>query len=418
MGLFVLGINHRTCPVEIREKLCFREHDIPSSLRWARENLDLEELVILSTCNRVEIYGFTTLEEFPMETLAQFLEHGRKITRNEYYPHLYRHEGKDMIRHLFRVASGLDSLVVGENEILGQLREAFRLATSSESIHSFLHRAMEKALQIGKSVRTDTKITEGAVSIPSVAVDLAEKIFGKLTHEKVMVLGSGEMSELTLKSLREAGARPSFIVSRSEEPGTKLAETFGGERISFEHWEEQLRDVDILVASTAAPHPIVLREKIEPSLAGRKTRPLFIIDIAVPRNVEPSVDSIPEVYLYNVDDLRVLADSNLKRRLHEVRAAEALVDKAVIEYQGWMEQLKARPVMEQFETFLDSVLEEELKGASELRSLDEHSRQELRRRIRAKLLHPPREKIKDASRNGGVHRYLQALHALFDLDKK
>ncbi len=418
MGLFVLGINHKSCPVEVREKLSFRESDIAEALTWAQKELKIDELAVISTCNRVELYGFTESEVFPQEEIFKLLEHSRKIRAQDFMPYLYRHEGKDMIRHLFRVASGLDSLVVGENEILGQLREAFRIANAAESLHGFLYRAMEKALKVGKVVRSDTKITEGAVSIPSVAVELAEKIFGKLTREKVMVLGAGEMSELTLKSLREAGAKPAYVVSRNEDAGYKLTSEFGGERISFEGWENFLHEVDILIASTSAPHPIVLTEKVRAVMAKRNGKPLFLIDIAVPRNIESQIDAIPEVFLYNIDHLQGVSDSNLKRRMREVRDAEAMVDKAVLDYQGWMEQLKARPVMERFEQFLDQVLVQELDRLSQVPGLTEPVREELRRRIRAKLLHPPLERIKEASQNGGVHRYLQALYSLFHLDRK
>lgn len=414
MGFFVLGLNHKSCPVEIREKLHFREDHVRETLHWASEHLEFAELMILSTCNRVEIYGYHEASEFPMKSIAKLLEHSHRLREEDYIPYLYRHESKDMIRHLFRVAAGLDSLVVGENEILGQLREAFRIANAVGSVHSLLYRLLEKALKVGKSVRTETKINEGAVSISSVAVELAEKIFGKLTGEKVMILGAGEMSTLTLRNLRDSGAKAEWIVSRNPEHGKPLAEEFGAQWVSFEGWERYLNQVDILIASTAAPHPIVRFDQIEQVMKERKHKPLFMIDIAVPRNIEPVVDSIDDVYLYNVDNLKVVSDANLKLRLKEIRTAEELIEKAVLDYQGWLEQLKARPVMERFETFLDEVLTKELERLPEV---SDTTRQELKQRIRSKLLHPPLEKIKEASQNGGVNRYLEALHSLFNLKK-
>ncbi|MSR77721.1 MAG: glutamyl-tRNA reductase [Candidatus Omnitrophica bacterium] len=417
MGFFVVGLNHKLCPVEIREKLHFREDHLQSALRWASDHLDIEEIMILSTCNRVEFYGYHRGEEFPRREILKLIQHVHQLQDEDYAPFLYRYESKDMIRHLFRVAAGLDSLVVGENEILGQLRESFKAANAAGSVHSLIYRLMEKALKVGKSVRSETKINEGAVSIPSVAVELAEKIFGKLTGEKVMVLGSGEMSTLTLKNLRDSGASIKYIVSRNAEQGKTLAGEFGADWVSFEGWENYLGNVDILIASTSAPHPIVRGEQVKKVMRERKQRPLFLIDIAVPRNIEPQVESIDDVYLYNVDDLTGVSNANLKLRRKEIRAAEDLIEKAVMDYQAWLEQLKARPVMERFEAFLDEVLTNELGRLSDVPGMSASVREELKTRIRSKLLHPPFEKIKEASQNGGVNRYLEALHSLFNLKK-
>ncbi len=425
MSFFVLGINHKECPVEVRERLHFSDSKLRSALAMAKSQSDLSELVILSTCNRVEFCGFMkdvmsdvgARQAVPLQIILDLIEKIHSVKRDEFKRYLYHHEGKDAIRHLFRVASGLDSLVVGENEILGQLREAFRIANEIQSVHSLLYRLMEKALKVGKEARSETRINEGAVSIPSVAVELAEKIFGKLSGEKIMVLGTGEMSGLTLKNLKASGAEILYIISRSRERGVRLAEEFEAQWVSMDTWERHLQDVDILIASTASPLPIVHYDAVKRAMEARCHRPLFLIDIAVPRVIEAQVNSIDDVYLYNIDDLKGVAAANLKRRSREVQAAEALVEKAVLDYQGWLEQLKARPTLERFERFLDEVLEKELSRFGSEAGADPSKKEELRRRIRAKLLHPPHEKIKEASQNGGVQRYLEALHSLFDLDK-
>ncbi len=416
MSFFVIGINHKECPVAIREKLHFTNKRIEEGLAEIRNFPEVSELVILSTCNRVEFYGFSENSENPEDTLLSWLERTRQVNTLEFMPYLYRWQDKDAVRHLFRVASGLDSLVIGENEILGQLREAFRLANQAGTAHSLLYRLMEKALKIGKEVRTKTKINEGAVSIPSVAVELAEKIFGRLAGEKIMVLGTGEMSQLTLKNLRDAGACALYVVSRNEERGRHVAQEFEAEWVSLDGWYDYLASVDILIASTAAPHPIVHFQQIEKVMKRRRRRPLFLIDIAVPRDIEPEVHSVDDVYLYNIDDLKSVAAANLKLRRREIEAAEQLVDQEVLGFQSWLEQLAARPTLERFESYLNEILEKELTSLTRHSGIDETKKNEIRDRLRSKLLHAPFEKIKEASQNGGVTRYLEALRSLFKLD--
>ncbi len=392
----------------MREKLHFTPKQTESALSYAKEAAALSELVILSTCNRVEFYGFWENPGVPEDHCTEILKKSHDVPEN-IGSYFYRYEGKEAMKHLFRVAAGLDSLVIGENEILGQLRDAFKKANEMETVHSVLYRLMEKALKVGKDVRTETKLNEGAVSISSVAVELAEKIFGKLGGEKIMVIGTGEMSGLTLKSLRSAGAEPTYIASRNEDRGNELALEFGAEWIALEQWPEKIQEADIVISSTAAPHPIIKFEQVKKTMAVRRHRPLFLIDIAVPRDMEPEINTLDDVYLYNIDDLKGVAAGNLKFRQKEIHAAEQRVEKAVLDYQSWLERLKARPVMESFESFLDEVLEKELGG-----SVDK----QVRDKIRNKLMHAPQEKIKEASQNGGVKRYLEALHSLFDLDKK
>ncbi len=418
MGFFVLGINHKECPVGVREKLHFSPSQTESALKQIKEEGSIAELVILSTCNRVEFYGYSEHPGLPEAVLLDLVHRTHGLEPEVFSSYLYRREGKTATHHLFRVAAGLDSLVIGENEILGQLRDAFKKSNEMEMVHSLLYRLMEKALKVGKEVRAQTRINEGAVSIPSVAVELAEKIFGKLSGEKVMVIGAGEMSELALKSLKAGGAEIMWIVSRGVERGDRLAHEYGAERISMEEWPEKLEHVDILLTSTAAPHPIVHFEQIKKVMDVRRRRPLFLIDIAVPRDVEAEVNSIDDVYLYNVDDLKGVSASNLKLRQREIHAAEQLVEKAVLDYQSWLERLKARPVLESFETFLDQVLERELAELAREKKITEDQKDQLRGRIRAKLMHPPLVKIKEASQNGGVGRYVEALHSLFNLEEK
>lgn len=417
MGLFVIGLNHKECPLEVREKIHFSAHLTEKALSLAKENSALSELLLLSTCNRVEFYGYTEAEGQARESILHLIETLHGLERSAFENYLYLYESKDAVRHLFRVAAGLDSLVVGENEILGQLRDAFKAANQAGTVHSLLYRLVEKALKTGKDVHSQTKITQGAVSIPAVAVELAEKIFGTLSGEKVMVLGTGEMSVLTLKNLRTAGADIAFIASRNEEKGKALALEYGAVRLSMEEWQRELTGVDILIASTSAPHPIVLKTHVDGVMSARRGRPVFLIDIAVPRNIEPDVNQIDDVFLYNVDDLKGVSASNLKLRRGEIRAADGIVDQAVIQYQSWVEQLAARPTVERFEAFLDQIMQAEFSELARETGLNEDRKTQLMNRLKAKILHRPFEKIKEASKNGGVKKHLESLHSLFNLDK-
>ena len=418
MGFFVIGINHKDCPVEVREKLHFSSSKLQAGLAYAQTAGQFAEAMILSTCNRVEFYGYTDPDDLPEDGFFALMEEIHGVNRREFQQYLYRYEGKEALRHLFRVAAGLDSLVIGENEILGQIRDAFQTAHTAGTLHSLLYRLMEKALKLGKAARAETLINEGAVSIPSVAVELAKKIFGQLTSENVMVLGTGEMATLTVKNLKSAGATIRYVVSHSQERAEKLAAECGAEWVSSGSWEEKIPEVDVFITATSCPYPIVKHDQVKQIMTERRHRPLFLIDIAVPRNVEASVHQLDDVYLYNVDDLKSVADRNLKHRGREIEKVEAMVEKAMVSYQGWLMQLEARPTVESFEKHLDKILEEELGAFAKKSGIPDAKKDELRDRLRAKLLHGPITKIKEASQNGGVARYLHALSSLFDLGPK
>lgn len=418
MGYFVFGVNHKECPVAVREKIHFSASLIPPSLDVIKSFPEISEVVILSTCNRVEFYGFAEDPQKAKQKLTQFVGETCRVASEEFASYLYSYEGREAIGHLFRVAAGLDSLVVGENEILGQLREAFRMANQAKCVHSLLYRLMEKALKNGKAIRAQTKINAGAVSVPSVAVELAEKIFGRLSGEKVMVLGAGEMSLLTMQLLLNAGASILYVVSRDRETGEKIAEKFKAVWVPLDDWITHMDQVDILIASTAAPHVLIHFDEIETVLKTRRHKPLFLIDIAVPRNIESRINTLDDVYLYNIDDLKGVSAANLRLRHQEIEAAEKIIEEAVLTFQSWMEQLAARPALERYENFLDSVLKEEIGRLARATGMNEADQKQIQDRLRSKLLHPPMEKIKEASRNGGVERYVEALHALFHLDGK
>lgn len=323
--ILVLGLSHHTAPVALRERFAFGEARVPAALQTMRETGLADEAVILSTCNRVELYVATAQD--PRVTLAelrQFL-----VTCHDYHDpltdELYALTEPQSIEHLFRVACGLDSMVLGETEILGQLKKAYEFALQQGHTGPVLNKAFQRAFNVAKHIRTETNIQRGSISVGSVAVELAEKIFSTLTDRHVMVIGAGETSEKTARALLSRGARSIIVSNRSYERAATLASELGGTAIHFEEWSKAFGDVDIVISSTAAPHYILDRAKLEPLMRQRRNRPLLLIDIAVPRDIDPQVNFLDNVYLYNIDDLQAIADDYLKQRKEEIARCEAII---------------------------------------------------------------------------------------------
>ncbi len=320
MNLFCVGLSHHTANVETRER--YARNGTSSPLR---EKIGCAEALLLSTCNRVEVYGVC---ERPVESRAVF-----EIDDAAAF---YRYESEECVQHLFRVASGLDSMVVGETEVLGQVKQAYEAARNSGGAGPFLHRLFQRAFRVAKQVRTQTEITRGAVSIGSVAVELAGKIFGELRERKVLVVGAGDTSERTARALASRGVSDLRVTNRSSERAETLAISVGGRAVDFDRWEEQCREVDILISSTAADAPLLTREKLAPMLRERWDRPLFIIDIAVPRDVAPEVNEMKGVYLYDIDSLQSIADQSLAQRREQIAAGEEIIAQHVADFGSWL----------------------------------------------------------------------------------
>lgn len=332
MNLFCVGLSHHTANVETRERYA-RQNDgqVEAALR---DRLDCAETLLLSTCNRVEVYGVTR-HPIENEAIAQCLidcSHPESADTAAFY----RHENEECVRHLFRVASGLDSMVVGETEVLGQAKQAYADARSSGGAGPYLHRLFQRAFRVAKQVRTHTDITRGAVSVSSVAVELAGKIFGDLGNRKVLVLGAGETSERTARALASRGVTDLRITNRSGERASELAALVGGRAVPFLGWEHQCREVDILISSTAADEPLLTREKLAPILHVRWARPLFIIDIAVPRDVAPDVNEMEGVFLYDIDSLQSIAEQSLAQRRQQIAAGEEIIAQHVADFGVWL----------------------------------------------------------------------------------
>ena len=364
MNVVVIGLSHHSSPVELRERFAFAEAKIPEALKSLRESGVAGEAVILSTCNRVEIYAATALEPAKaFAELRQFLvtqcekmepEAGtsrcdvparataggtnapldaartaRRAVPTDIGDELYTLAEPQSLQHLFRVACGLDSMVLGETEILGQLKKAYDLAFQHQSTGARLNKAFQRAFHVAKHVRTETNIQRGSVSVASVAVELAEKIFSSLADRDVLVIGAGETSEKTARALLSRGARGIVVANRSPDRALALAAELGGRAVPFDDWGAEFQKIDIAISSTSAPHHILDRARLEPLMKARQHRPLLLIDIAVPRDIDPEVNFLENVYLYNIDDLQAIADDYLKLRKEEIAKCEAIIGEKI-----------------------------------------------------------------------------------------
>jgi glutamyl-tRNA reductase len=339
MNIFCFGISHQTANVEVRERFAIPHSALADSLMRLAQIRSVEEGVLLSTCNRTEFYIVSPDSQLAVEPL--FHDFYGPVETTE-FQHFFRLPATPTIRHLFRVASGLESMVVGETEIFGQVKRAYEIAAKSGTTGRVLNRLFQKAFQVGKHVRSSTAITRGSVSVGSVAVDLAQQILGNLAGSKIMVLGAGETSERTARSFQSRGAKQLFVSNRSYDKAVALAKAMGGRAIRFDDWEQEFRDLDILVSSTAAPHAVVTRAKIEPILRMRRDRPLFIIDLAIPRDVEPTVHELDDVYVYDLDSLQAIADLTLEKRKKEMDACDSLIEKHVCDFEVWLNPASER----------------------------------------------------------------------------
>lgn len=325
MPVLVVGLSHHSSPVTVREQFAFADAAIAPALEKLRACGVAEEGVIISTCNRVELYAYTARESHQaLRALQQFLLDCHSC-REPLDDQIYALAEPHSLEHLFKVACGLDSMVLGETEILGQLKKSYDLALQHRHTGSHLNKAFQKAFNVAKQIRTETNIQRGSASVGSVAVELAEKIFDTLSDRRVLVIGSGDTSEKTARALLSRGAQSILVSNRSYDRAAELARQLGGRAVSFDDWEKEFDQIDIAISSTSAPHYILDRAKLAPLMKRRRNRPLLLIDIAVPRDVEPEVNFLENVYLYNIDDLQAIADDYLKLRQQEIARCEDII---------------------------------------------------------------------------------------------
>jgi glutamyl-tRNA reductase len=425
MPLVVVGANYRTAPIEVRERLAYGRSEVPLTLASLRESGIAAEAVLLSTCNRTELYLVAPEERSSIEAVRHLMAQHAQLPVDHLASCLFVHRDRDAATHLFRVTSGLDSMVVGEPQIQGQVKEAYQVSREVETavgptVGTALNRLFQNAAGIGGRVRSETAIGLGAASISTAAVDLAKKIFGSLRGRRAMVLGAGEMSEVTLECLHAEGMQSTIVTNRTFERAREMAERWNGVAVRFDALERSLADVDVVVCSTAAPHPVLTRSRLRNAVPGGLSRPLCIIDIAVPRDVEPAVGDEPNVFLYNVDDLRQIVGANLDRRAAEVPQAEAIIARGVEEFWAWYSSLEVVPTIRDLRSRTEQLRQEEterlLRRLAHLSPEDQQAIDALTRSVLNKVLHAPTVRLREAAGNGRGTAVLDTVRYLFQLD--
>ena len=420
MHLFLLGVSHRTAPVDLRERLDFSSRDLGAAVEAVAARPSMAESVVLSTCNRSEIYVASEDPARARDELVTFLSDYHHVPAHAFQPHLFALENSAAVAHLFRVAAGLDSLVVGEPQILGQVKDAFQSATNKRCVGPILRHVFQWSFGVGKRVRTETALGEGAVSVSFAAVALARKIFGRLQGRRVLVVGAGEISSLTAQHLRAHGVGDIVITSRTHAHAETLAAEVGGMAVPWEGMITALGSAEIVITATGSPRPIITRAQLE-AVQGRRARsnPLFIIDVAVPRDVDSAVGDIEQVFLYNIDDLQSIVEENLSRRAAEVERAESIVNDEVTRFMAWQRSRSAVPTVvalrQRFESIRRSELQR-LEGKLGTLSPDARARvDEVTRLIVEKLLLEPTEQLKALPDEETQAAYTEAVNRLFKL---
>jgi len=419
MHLFLLGVSHRTAPVDLRERLDFSSRDLSAASEAIARRPSMSESVVLSTCNRSEIYVASSDPAQSREELVTFLSDYHHVPAQTFQPHLFSLENSAAVAHLFRVAAGLDSLVVGEPQILGQVKEAYQAAAGKQCVGPVLSNAFRWSFGVGKRVRTETALGEGAVSVSFAAVALARKIFGRLKGRRVLVVGAGEISSLTAQHLRTQGVGEIVITSRTHANAEALANEVGGLAVPWEGMINALGSADIVITATGSQRPIITRPQLEAAHGYRRGTPLFIIDVAVPRDVDPAIAEIEQVFLYNIDDLQSIVEENLSRRKAEVERAESIVNEEVTKFMAWQRSRGAVPTVVALRQRFEAIRRSELQRLEgKLGGLPPEARarvDEVTRLIVEKLLLEPTEQLKALPDEETQAAYTEAVNRLFRL---
>jgi glutamyl-tRNA reductase len=419
MKLFITGLNHRTAPVDVRERLGFEEQSLAQALGNLKQRPGLLEGMILSTCNRVEITVAAEEQADAEASVEHFFAESRAVKREWMSPYLYRHDGSAAIRHLFRVASSLDSMVVGEPQILGQMKTAYALAKECGAISGFLDLVLTRAFNVAKRVRSETDIGQSAVSVSYAAVELAREIFGSLSGKRVMVVGAGKMAESAARHLRRAGVSEILVTNRTRERAEAMAEEFQGRVVDYEKFLNSLVDVDIVLASSGAPHFILTRDQMRGVMSRRRNRPMFLIDIAVPRNIEPSVNELDSVFLYDIDDLSKVVETNLKGRIEVAVEAEDIIREEVERMMARLQTREVTPTIvslqEQLELLRAAEFERQRSKLGSLTPQQEEAIHAITRGIVNKIAHGPITELRRQAGDPGRVHMVSLIRKLFRL---
>ncbi len=416
MYLLLVGLNHETAPLAVRERVAFSPAGVTRALETLHANPLLHEVALLSTCNRTELYALLpTSDPAPLVAFLEATGHVPDLAE-----HLYRREGEEAARHLFRVASGVNSMILGEGQVLSQVRAAFQQANAAGTVGGRLSALFRHALSAGKRAREETGIARRAVSISSVAVQLARELFGDLKGHSALVLGAGETAELTLRLLSDAGVRSIAVTNRTYQHAVGLAESLGGRAVPFDALADEMTRANIVISSTAAPHTLIRREMALSVMRKRRGRPLFLIDIAVPRDIEPEVGDLENVFLYNIDDLKRVVGENLEGRAGEVAQVETLIEEEVARFRQAWRGLTLGPLLNALQEKMEAVrLLEMEKSARRLAGLSEGEREAveaLTKGMVRRMLKDPIAQLRSRADTSEATLYLDALRALFDLE--
>ena len=396
MQLSLVGLSHHTAPIEVRERLHFPEKDLPAALHALAERDAVEEAIILSTCNRVEILARLADDADARTLLGDFLSRQRRVARDLLEKHLYHHSQREAVRHVFRVAASLDSMIVGEPQVLGQVKAAYATGRAVGTVGGILDEVLVHAFATAKKVRTETGVASSAVSVSYAAVELARKIFGSLEGKTVFLIGAGKMSELAARHLRRSGARAIFVANRTLARAEELAKELEGETVRFDDLLNFVSRADIVISSTGAPVYIIKKEHGARFLAERRNRPMFFIDIAVPRDIDPALNKLNNIFLYDIDDLQQVVEANLRQRQREALRGEEIVEREVDRLRGRLKRLEVAPTIAALQEHLHGLRQQELERAR-LRDLSSEQRaavEEMTRRLVNKILHGPIAELK------------------------
>jgi len=421
MHIIAIGINHTTAPVQLRERLAYNEDQIRASLArlsCGRERSPLAEMVILSTCNRIEIYSASN--ELSFDTLEVFLSETRDIPVEKIRPHLYRFQDMDAVQHLFEVAAGLNSLVVGEPQILGQVTKALELSRGQSAVGPILNRLFQSAIHTGKRARTETAISRNPASVSSLAASMAERIVHPISDAQVVILGAGEMAELAVEALRKRGANRILVVNRTLERARSLVQRWGAQATTFENIDAALASADILISSTGAPHTLITREMVKAAMSRRSDRPLVLIDIAVPRDIDPDAAENPHVRLYDMDNLNDHLEHSLAERMAEVPQVKAIVDEEVLVFEEYLHSLDMIPIIanmrQQAESIRQNVLKKNLNKMPDLTDADRERIEAMTQALVKKILDAPTNCLRAEAASPRASEYAAVARTLFNLN--
>jgi glutamyl-tRNA reductase len=419
--IVLLGLNHKTAPVDVRECIAFTAEETDRALVMLRENPAIGESVLFSTCNRIELLMAVDERKTAVDIAKQFIAEFKKIPLSQFEDSLYQYEGDDAVRHAFQVAASLDSMVVGEPQILGQMKEAYHKATLENTSGVILNKLLHRTFFVAKKVRTETGIGDHAVSISYAAIELGKKIFGDLEGKRVMLVGAGEMAELAVEHLIRNRAGAITVANRTFERGVELAGRFRGKAIKFEELVDCIKDVDIVISSTGATEYVLRKNQIKEAMKSRRNRSLFFIDIAVPRDIDPDINRISNAYVYDIDDLKGIVDENMEDRHREAVKAQRIIDEAVIGFRKWYDTLEVVPTIVSLRGKVENMARQELDKTlgvlSHLSDADKRAIERMTGALVNKILHSPTDFLKKDGCYGNKSASLDLTRKLFNLEE-